>query len=216
MKTLVKIILPLLLLGATPAFAQYVISAPVAEGMSRQQVVHQGITDAQMGTAKGLAAQMKKVNNQITGITDKTKVLHETWFNSLLAISSGVRNYRRVKEIYDAQTSMISQYSRILPKLRTQGLTSAQITSATTVYGGILQENIGLISELVDVLSANRAKMTDPERLEFINNVADRMVAQQELMSFVTSKCTALAAQQRQVIVDRNSVLALMGAPASK
>lgn len=216
MKTLVKIILPLLLLGATPAFAQYVISAPVAEGMSRQQVVHQGITDVQMGTAKGLAAQMKKVNNQITGITDKTKVLHETWFNSLLAISSGVRSYRRVKEIYDAQTSMISQYSRILPKLRTQGLTSAQISSATTVYGGILQENIGLISELVEVLSANRAKMTDPERLEFINNVADRMVAQQELMSFVTSKCTALAAQQRQVIVDRNSVLALMGAPASK
>jgi len=200
-----------LVLLAGPAYAQLpaVISAPIAEKMSRNQITHQLITDAQMGQAKGLAAQMKAVSGQIKGIVDKTQQLHDTWYKSLLQISSGVRNYRRVKEIYDAQAGMISQYSTIRGTLTRQGLTSAQVASVGKTYTAILVENVGLIEELVQVLSSGRAKMTDPERLEFINKIADQMSDQQSLMGYFTSQNLALASQQRQNSVDTQSLQAL-------
>jgi len=202
-----------LVLLAGPACAQLpaVISAPIAEKMSRNQINHQLITDVQMGTAKSLAGKMKVVSGQIKGVIDKTQQLHDTWYSGLLQISSGVRNYRRVKEIYDAQAAMIQQYSTVQGNLARKGLTAAQVSEAGKTYTALLVENVGLIGDLVGVLSTGKAKMTDPERLEFINNIADRMGAQQELFTYFTSKCEALAQQQQQAAADTKSLLTLIG-----
>jgi hypothetical protein len=202
-----------LALLAGPAYAQLpaVISAPIAEKISRKQITHQTITGIQMVEGKGLAGQMKVVSGQIKGVIDKTQQLHDTWYSSLLQISSGVRNYRRVREIYDAQAGMIQQYSTVQSSLARKGLTTAQVSEAGKTYTALLTENVGLIGDLVGVLSANRAKMTDPERLEFINNIADRMNDQQELFTYYTSKCEALAQQQQQAAADTKSLLVLTG-----
>jgi hypothetical protein len=200
-----------LALLAGPAYAQMpaVISAPISEKISRKQITHQSITAVQMGTAKGLAGQMKVVSGQIKGVIDKTQQLHDTWYSSLLQISSGVRNYRRVREIYDTQASMIQAYSTVQADLTRKGLTTAQASEAGKTYTALLTENVGLISDLVGVLSANRAKMTDPERLEFINSIADRMNGQQELFTYYTRKCAALGQQQQQAAIDAKSLLVL-------
>lgn len=197
--------------GAAHAQLPAVISAPVAEGISRKQITHQTITGVQMVLGKKLAGDMTAVSGQIKGIIDQTQQLHDTWYSSLLQISSGVRNYRRVREIYDAQAGMIQQYASMNAYLAKRGLTSAQVGEAGKTYNALLAENIGLISDLVAVLSANRAKMTDPERLEFINNIADRMGSQQELFTYFTRKCEALGQQQQQQAVDAKSLLVLTG-----
>lgn len=211
-----KILLPALLAAvsfrAQAQFTSPIISMPVEEGISRKQIVHQSVTGIQMGQGKTLAGQALTVAGNIKGIMDKTVALHKEWYDGLLQVSTGIRNYRRVQEIYTAQSDMIGLYGRVVPTLRQQGLTATQASSATNMYSGLLQENVGLITELVGVLSANRAKMTDPERMEFINNVADRMQAQHELATYLTNKCAALGKSQRQTIIDQKSVLALMGA----
>lgn len=196
---------------AQAQFTSPIISMPIEEKISRKQIVHQSITGIQMGQGKTLAGQALTVAGNIKGVMDKTVALHKEWYDGLLKISTGVRNYRRVQEIYTMQQSMISEYGRVVPNLRQQGLTAAQASSATTMYSGLLQENIGLLSELVSVLSANHAKLSDPERLEFINNIADRMQQQNELSTYLTNKCAALGEQQRQTAVDQKSLLSLMG-----
>jgi hypothetical protein len=199
-----------LLFGAHQAFAQLpaVISAPIAEKSSRSQITHQTVTSIQMTEGKGLAAAMTKVSGQIKGVIDVTQQMHDQWYSSLLAISSGVRNYRRVKEIYDMQVAMISTYATVRTDLARNGLTPDQLTRAGSVYSALLQENVGLISELMGVLSPAKAKMTDPERLDFINNIADRMQKQQALMSYFTSKCQAIAQQQSQAVRDQAALQA--------
>lgn len=200
-------------LGAGRAFAQLpaVISAPVEEGISRKQIGHQTITGTLMAQGKKLAGDMTAVSGQIKGVMDQTQALHDQWYSSLLQISPGVRTYRRVQEIYDVQSGMITQYARVLPELRGKGLSTDQLAGATDIYGKILTENVGLISELVGVLSANRVKMTDPERIEFINNIADKIESQQDLMNYYTSKCRAVARMQAQTTQDAASVRSLMG-----
>lgn len=201
-------------LGTTtlPALAQLpaVISAPVSEQISRKQIIHQSITGLQMGEGKTLAAAMTKVSGQIKGIMDQTQALHDQWYSSLLQISSGVRSYRRVQEIYDAQTSMLNQYAAAKSQLGPLGLTSGQVVEASSVYGTLLQENVGLLSELVSVLTAGKAKMSDPERIEYIDGIADRIQKQQSLMSYFTSKCKALAGQQSQRARDLQAMQVLM------
>ena len=201
-----------LTLAAGPIYAQMpaVISAPIAEAQSRKQVVHQGISTTLLGQGKALANDMKVVSGQIKGVIDQTQALHDEWYSSLLQISAGVRNYRRIREIYTHQSEMISQFSAIILELRTQQLSASQLGEASTVYQGILQENIALLGELTGVLSAGRAKMTDPERIEFIDNIADRISEQHNLLNYFTRKCRAIAQMQAQQVQDRESMQAFM------
>ncbi|GAB3298529.1 hypothetical protein [Hymenobacter tenuis] len=212
MKASTKILSLGLALSAAPAYAQSVISAPIAESQARKQVMHQGVSTTLLGQGKKLAGDMKVVSGQIKGIMDKTQQLHDQWYSSLLLISSGVRHYRRVREIYAHQSQMISEFSTVLPELRAQRLSPAQLREASTVYQGLLQENIGLLSELAGVLSAGNARMTDPERIEFIDNIADRIAGQHHLMNYFSNKCRAIAQQQAQQRQDREAMNALMTA----
>ncbi|GGG59751.1 hypothetical protein [Hymenobacter glacieicola] len=214
MKATTKILALGLTLLASPAYAQFpaVISAPIAEKSSRKQIVHQSVSATLLGEGKGLANDMKVVSGKIKGIMDKTQALHDQWYSSLLQISAGVRNYRRVREIYTHQGEMINQFATAIPELRRKQLTPAQLTEASTVYQGILQENVALLGELAGILSAGQAKMTDPERLEFIDNIADRIVKQHDLMNYFTGKCRAIAQHQAQQVQDHEAVNALMTA----
>lgn len=214
MKSSTQLLAVGLALLAGPAYAQMpaVISAPIAEDQSRKQVVHQGISTTLLGQGKVLAGDMTKVSGQIKGVIDQTQALHDQWYSSLLQISAGVRNYRRVREIYTHQSEMISQFSAIIPELRTKQLSPAKLSEASTVYQGILTENIALMGELAGVLSASKAKMTDPERIEFIDNIADRISEQHNLMNYFSSKCRAIAQQQAQQVQDRESMRAFMTA----
>ncbi|MDF7813922.1 hypothetical protein [Hymenobacter sp. YC55] len=215
MKVISKLILLGLTLWAHQAYAQLpaVISAPISEKISRKQIVHQGVSATLLATGKSLANSMTKVSGVIKGITDQTQALHAQWYSSLLNISPGVRNYRRVQEIYDAQTAMISQFSSGVSELRTRGLTPVQVNEAAGTYQALLQENISLISELATILAANKAQMTDPQRVKFINKIADKMVAQKNVMTYHTSKCRALAQKQQQEKQDQATLMALIGAP---
>lgn len=205
-------LLALLGLVARPARAQTVISAPISEQISRKQILHQGVSTTLKGRAKVLAGDIKQLSTAIKGITDQTQVLHAQWYRGLLQISAGVRNYRRVREIYDAQAAMITQFSSGVTELRTRGLTPAQVSEASAMYQILLQENVSLITELATIMTTNRAQMTDAQRLKFINRIADRMQQQQHLMTYYTNKCRAVAYQQQQARQDRASVLALIGA----
>jgi len=212
MKALTTMLLLGLGLGTQQGFAQApaVISAPIAESSSRKQIVHQGVSTTLLGRGKALAGDMQVVSGKIKGIVDQTQALHAQWYSSLLQISAGVRNYRRVREIYAAQASMISQFSSGVADLR--GLSPNQVTEAAQVYQVLLQENVALIGELATIMTTNRAEMTDPQRIKFINKIGDKMQQQQYLMTYYTNKCRAVALSQQQAIQDRASVLTLVGA----
>ena len=120
--------------AAQQAYAQMpaVISAPISEQISRKQITHQTVSGTLLAQGKALAGDMTAVSGQIKGVIDQTQQLHDQWYSSLLQVSSGVRSYRRVQEIHNHQTMMISLYGSAIPELRQQGLTSNQLTGATT------------------------------------------------------------------------------------
>lgn len=210
MKATLLLALGLGLAGRAAAQLPAVISAPIAEKSSRTQITHQAVSASLLAAGKKLAGDVAAVSGQIKGVMDQTQQLHDAWYSSLLQVSAGVRNYRRVQEIYQAQALMLNQYAGAIPDLRRRGLDAGQLAAAGQVYGALLQENVGLLSELAQVLSPGRAKMTDPERLEFINKLADQMATQQQVMTYFTSKCRTVAQQQNQDAADRAALRGLV------
>ena len=190
----------LLGLGARPAAAQLIVTAPVLETQS-------GIQTGLQNTMKVLSNQANRLVSQGVGEQELTKVFSEknmlmaqNWYDGLLQVSSAVRGYRRVQSIFQKQTTIIATYSSAIEVLRqSAALRPDQLSGMTRVYGALLGQSAGTIGDLQTVVSPALFKMTDAERMKFIDQLDTRITRQLELVNYFTRKNMALMqAQQRQ------------------
>lgn len=205
--------LGLLALVVSRASAQLVVTAPVLE-------VQSGVQTGLQNTMKVLSNQANLLVSQGVGEQELTKVFSEknmlmakNWYDGLLSVSSAVRDYRRVRNIFEKQTRIITTYSQAIETFRKSPVvTPGQLSTMTTVYGKMLLESANTISDLSTVISPAVFKMTDAERLRFIDQLDAKITKQYELVDYYTRRnmyCLRLAQQKQQ---DEKSVLALMGA----
>lgn len=201
-----------LVLLALPARAQFVVSVPIAEGQASKQAGHQGFLTTLRAIGNTI---VKKGTNQqaiIKRLTDQTAQMHEEWYSSLLKINSVVKDYRRVQNIWTYQSRTLDLYTRNMSQLRQNPyLTPAQVQSMVKGYTVLLADNVGLLDELTVILTPNAAKMTDAQRLKFINRISDKVVHQYQLVAYFTKRNQAIAAQQGQAARESQLLKQLYG-----
>jgi hypothetical protein len=213
MKTTILLTLGLLGLGVSRASAQLVVTAPVLE-------VQGGVQTGLQGTMKALSAAANKLvasgvsEQQLTKIfSEKNLKLAQTWYDGLQQISSAVRDYRRVRSIFEKQGRIISTYSTAIETLRkSPHITPGQLSTMTTVYGKMLLESSNTLDDLRTVVSPATFKMTDAERLRFIDQLDTKITKQYELVDYYTRRNLYQLRLAQQKVQDEKSVLALMGA----
>jgi len=207
------ILVAVLGLTASRASAQLVVTAPVLE-------VQSGVQTGLQNTMKVLSNQANLLVSKGVGEQELTKVFSEknmlmakNWYDGLQAVSGAVRDYRRVKSIFEKQTRIITTYSQAIETFRKSPfVTPGQLSTMTTVYGKMLLESANTISDLSTVVSPAVFKMTDAERLRFIDQLDAKITKQYEVVDYYTRRnmYSLRLAQQKQQ--DEKSVLALMGA----
>jgi hypothetical protein len=214
MKTKIGILsLALLGLSASKASAQLVVTAPVLE-------VQSGVQTGLQNTMKGLEAAANKlvalgVKEQELTKTYSLKNMeqHKAWYDGLLKVSSAVRNYRRVRAIYTKQTQIISTYSTAINVLRTSRyITPAQLTEMVTIYTKLLAEGANTVSDLATITSPAMLKMTDAERMEFIDTLDAKITDQLGLVNYFTRRNMMVLKTAQQAEQDHQALLSLMGA----
>ncbi len=211
-KLLILAVLTGLGLAARPAHAQLVISAPIAEGQATKQAGHQGF----LTVLKDLGNTVMKEGNDtqaiIKTLESQTVELHDEWYTSLLKINSVVTNYQQVKKIWGYQSRTLDLYSQNIGQLRANPyLTPTQIQGMVKGYTVLITENVGLLDDLTTILTPGAAKMTDAQRLKFINRIADKAAHQYQLVSYFTRRNQAIASQQTQAAVDAQTLKKLYG-----
>jgi hypothetical protein len=199
-------------LAARPAHAQFVISAPIAEGQATKQAGHQGF----LTILKDLGNTVVKKGNDtqaiIKTLEDQTVQLHDEWYTSLLKINSVVTNYQQVKKIWSYQNRTLDLYTQNIGQLRANPyLTPTQIQGMVKGYTVLLAENVGLLDDLTTILTPGTAKMTDAQRLKFINKISDKVTHQYQLVSYFTRRNQAIASQQSQAARDTQTLKKLYG-----
>lgn len=110
--------------------------------------------------------------NTIKELSQGNFSLHETFLDALMQVSPTVRNYRRVSEIVKYQLLLVKEYKSAFEGFRNSGnFNSNEIAYFGRVYDNLLHQSLRNLDELVTVITANKLRMNDDERLTAIDKI---------------------------------------------
>lgn len=208
-------ILSLALLGLTVsrASAQLVVTAPVLEVQSGVQTGLQSTMKVLSSAANKLVSAGVKEQELTKMFSEKNMLMAKSWYDGLLSVSSAVRDYRRVRNIFSKQTQIISRYSSAIEVLRQSPYISpSQLSSMTTVYGKMLLESSNTIADLQTIVSPAMLKMTDAERMKFIDQLDAKITDQSQLLNYFTDRNLMMVRTAKENANDVNALKSFMAA----
>ena len=143
--------------------------------------------------------------------SEKNMLMAKNWYDGLLSVSSAARDYRRVRNIFSKQTQIISRYSSAIEILRQSSyVTPTQLSSMTTVYGKMLLESSNTIADLQTIVSPAMLKMTDAERMKFIDQLDVKITDQSQLLNYFTDRNLMMVRTAKENANDLNALKSFM------
>jgi len=140
---------------------------------------------------------LTKGYNTVKDLTKGNFTLHQTFLDALLQVSPEVRNYKRVADIIDYQLVLVQDYRAALQRFRSgDHFNSDELVYIEGVYDTLLKASLRNLEELTNVITANKLRMSDDERLAEIDRIYLEM---QDKLMFLRdfNNSTALLAVQR-------------------
>ena len=125
-------------------------------------------------TVENAMAQLRL--DEITDWVQKQKELYADYFDELWRVKTIITYYYKVKEIIDKQKLLVSEYEKAFSLFKQdKNFTEEEIEYMEQVYSGILDESIKNVDEIFMVINSFATQMSDAERLEIINGVANNI-----------------------------------------
>jgi hypothetical protein len=152
----------------------------VAPCQAQAQEMQQLILDIEKLTQmKGILSDMKtgyQIYQQgygtISNLSKGNFDLHNVFITGLMSVSPAVRNYGRIAEILANEASLISEYKRESSLFQQSGTFSfSELSYMSDVYTRLVSETLDNIEELTNIISANKLRMSDAERIKAIDRI---------------------------------------------
>lgn len=110
--------------------------------------------------------------NTIKNISEGNFKLHDLFLNSLLQVSPTVRKYQRITDIIQAQIHIVSEYKVALNQFGLSGqFSTREMAYISKVYSNLFNRSLQNLDDLASVITANKFRMTDNERLSSIDDI---------------------------------------------
>lgn len=204
--------LAVLALSIGKASAQLVVTAPVLEVQSGVQT---GLQNTMKGLSKAANVLVKAgvKEQELTKVfSEKNMMLAKTWYDGLMQVSNTVRTYRRVQSVFEKQGRIIQTYSTAIETLRQSPyIKPEQLSTMTSVYTKMLTESANTLSDLQTIVSPAMLKMTDAERMRFIDKLDVKISDQLGLINYYTERNMVQMHMAEQKAQDTQALNALMG-----
>jgi len=154
---------------------------------------------------KGILTDMKTGYNLINGGYNQVKSiakgnfnLHQTFQNGLLAVSPAVPKYGRVADVVLEQGYIVTEYTRTFNLAKQSGRFSAdEIAYLGNVYTTLLKQSLLNLSQLADILTAGKLRMSDDERLRAIDHIYADTDDKLTFLRHFDQQATILAVQRQ-------------------
>jgi DNA repair ATPase RecN len=132
---------------------------------------------------KKILSDMKKGYELLSGgyktvkdMTEGNFSLHKTFLDALMQVSPAVKNYKRVAEIVEYQISIVKESRNGMNRFIKSGNFSGQeINYFEKVYGNLLNQSLRNLNELTMVITADKLRMSDDERLKAVDDIYEQM-----------------------------------------
>ncbi|TDO96053.1 TerB family tellurite resistance protein [Flavobacterium sp. 245] len=128
---------------------------------------------------KKILSDMKKGYELLSGgyktvkdMTEGNFSLHKTFLDALMQVSPVVRNYKRVGDIINFQMLLMKESKNGLNRFVKSGnFSEKEISYFEKVYGNLLSQSLRNLDELTIVVTADKLRMSDDERLQAVDDI---------------------------------------------
>ncbi|RZM09986.1 MAG: conjugal transfer protein TraI [Pedobacter sp.] len=126
---------------------------------------------------KVLENQLSKLKlEEISDWTGKQKELYSKYYQELWKVKTAITYYKRLKEMTQRQVDIVEEYKWAWGLFaRDKHFSADELSVMEKVYGGILQQSVKNVDQLLVIVSSFKTQMSDGERLALISAAADEM-----------------------------------------
>ncbi len=153
---------------------------------------------------KKILSDMKKGYDLLTGGYNMVKdmsegnfSLHKTFLDALMQVSPAVKNYKRVGDIANYQIMLVRESRSGMNRfLKSGNFSEREISYFEKVYGNLLNQSLRNLDELTMVVTADKLRMSDDERLEAVDKIYLQMQEKLFFLRDFNSSANLLALQR--------------------
>jgi DNA repair ATPase RecN len=110
--------------------------------------------------------------NTIEDLSKGNFNLHKTFLDGLLQVSPEVRKYKKIVDIANYQLVLVEEYKNAIARFnQDENFSPEELDYLATVYDKLFVQSLNNLSDLATVITANKLRMSDDERLEAIDNI---------------------------------------------
>lgn len=110
--------------------------------------------------------------NTVKDLSKGNFSLHETFLDALMQVSPTVRKYRRIGDIVNYQMLLVKEYKSAFNRFRdSKNFNPEEIAYLERVYNNLFKQSLRNLDELTSVITANKMRMSDDERLACIDKI---------------------------------------------
>src|SRR5580692_1550029 len=150
--------------------------------------------------------------DQIKSIARGNFTLHQTFLNSLLAVSPAVRNYYKVAQIINNEAELVRECQSAQHYFQSSGhFTLNEHTYFNDLYAGLLSRSLQNLDELAMVMTADQLRMSDGERLNAIDRIDESMTTQLTTLRTFNNANAITDGQRSMINTDIQSLQSLYG-----
>lgn len=128
---------------------------------------------------KKILSDMKKGYELLSGgyktvkdMSEGNFSLHKTFLDALIQVSPIVKNYKKVGDIINYQILLVKESRNGLSRFSKSGnFNEKEIKYFESVYGNLMNLSLRNLDELTMVITADKLRMSDDERLEAVDAI---------------------------------------------
>ena len=146
---------------------------------------------------------VSKGYNTIKNLSQGSFNLHQIFLDGLMQVSPVVKKYKRVGDIIACQGMIVKEYKSAFNRFKKCGLfNSKEIDYMGDVYKNLFNKSLQSLDELMMVITANKLRMSDDERLRAIDSIYDAIEDKLSFLRNFNRGTTVLAIQRGRESID--------------
>lgn len=174
-----------------------------------------------LGQFKQILSDLKKGYEILTGgyntiknISEGDFKLHQVFLDELMEVSPAVKKYKRVSDIIDYQLRMVTEYKSAFARFKQSGqFLDKEIDYLGKVYGNLISKSLDNIDDLLVIITANKLRMSDEERIAAIDDIYKDMSDKLSFLRFFNNQTQVLALQRAKEMKNVKTLRDIYGKP---
>lgn len=197
-----------------------VVTSASTKVSAQEQEVEQLLLDVEkLAQLKQILSDVKKGYEilsagytTIKNISEGNFDLHKEFLDGLLQVSPAVRKYKKVAAIVQDQLQMVKEYKKAFNRFKKDNhFTPEEINYLGGVYSNLFQESLKNLEALTTVLTAEKLRMSDEERLKAIDHLYSDMQDKLSFLRHFNNGTTLLSIQRERERKDAASLKEIYG-----